>query len=42
MCVGNTGRRVRLLALDGRNAGLAGGFPGDPILSGPRQTTLTF
>ena len=32
------GRRVRLLALDGRNAGLAGGFPSDPILSGPCWT----
>jgi hypothetical protein len=37
-CVGNVGRRVWLLALDGRNAELAGGFPSDPILSGPRQT----
>jgi hypothetical protein len=36
--VGNVGRRVWLLALDGRNAELAGGFPSDPILSGPRQT----
>jgi hypothetical protein len=37
-CVGKVGRRVRLLALDGRNLGLAGGFPSDPNLSGPRQT----
>ena len=29
-CVGNIGRPVRLLALDGRNAELAGGFPGFP------------
>ncbi len=36
--MGNVGRRVRLLALDGRNAGLAGGFPSDPILSGPCRT----
>ncbi len=34
----NVGRRVRLLTHDGRNAELAGGFPSDPILSGPRQT----
>ncbi len=30
--------RTRLLALDSRNAELAGGFPSNPILSGPRQT----
>ena len=34
-CLGNVGRPVRLLAHDGRNAGLAGGFPSDPILSDP-------
>ncbi len=31
--MGNAGRRVRLLAFDGGNAELAGGFPSDPILS---------
>jgi hypothetical protein len=31
---------IRLLALDGRNAELAGGFPSNPILSGPRRTTV--
>ncbi len=36
--MGNVGEQVRLLALDGRNAELAGGFPSDPILSGPRRT----
>ncbi len=39
-CVGNVGKRVQLLALDGRNAELAGGFPSNPILSGPRRTVL--
>ncbi len=39
-CLGNVGRRVRLLALDGRNAELAGGFPSDPILSGPHRTDI--
>jgi hypothetical protein len=37
-CVGNVGKRVRLLALDGRNAELAGSFPSNPILSGQRRT----
>jgi hypothetical protein len=37
-CVGNVGKRVGLLALDGRNADLAKGFPSNPFLSGPRQT----
>jgi hypothetical protein len=31
--------RIRLLALDSWNAELAGGFPSDPIPSGPRRTT---
>jgi hypothetical protein len=34
--VGNVGKQVWLLALDVRNAELAGGFPSNPILSGPR------
>ncbi len=32
--------RVRLLALDGRNAELAGGLSSNPILSGLRRTPL--
>ncbi len=39
-CVGNVGRQVRPLALDGRDAEIAGGFPSDPILSGPCRTYL--
>ncbi len=38
-CVGNVGKRVRLLALDDRNAELAGGLSSNPILSGPRRTS---
>ena len=38
----NEGTLVRLLALDDRNAELAGGFPSDPILSGPRRTFSFF
>ncbi len=32
-------KRVRLMALDGRNAELAGGLSSNPILSGLRRTT---
>jgi hypothetical protein len=39
-CVGNVERRVRLLALVGNNAELAGGFLSDPILSSPRRTEV--
>jgi hypothetical protein len=38
--VGSVGKRVRLLALDGRNAELAGGLSSNPILSGPRRTDM--
>jgi hypothetical protein len=31
---------IRLLALEGRNAELAEGFPSNPILSGPRRTVI--
>jgi hypothetical protein len=34
------GKWVRLLALDGRNAELAGGLSSNPILSGLRRTDL--
>jgi hypothetical protein len=40
-CVGGTGsvgKRVRLLALNSRNAELAGGLSSNPILSGLRRT----
>ncbi len=33
---------IRLLVLDGRNAELAGGFPSNPILPGPRRTDQFF
>jgi hypothetical protein len=36
--VGNVGKRVRLLALEGYECCSAGGFPSNPILSGPRRT----
>jgi hypothetical protein len=36
----NVGKGVRLLALDGRNAELAGGLSSNPILSSLRRTTL--
>jgi hypothetical protein len=40
--VGNVGLRVRLLALEGiRNTALAGGFPSNPIIYGPRRTVET-
>ncbi len=32
--VTSVGKRVRLMALDGRNAELAGGLSSNPILSG--------
>ena len=38
--MGNVGRQVRLLALDGRNAELAGGLSSNPILSGLRRTAI--
>jgi hypothetical protein len=34
--------RIRLLALDGRDAELAGSLSSDPILSGMRRTTNMF
>jgi hypothetical protein len=36
--VRRVGKQVRLLALDGRNAELAGGLSSNPILSGLRRT----
>jgi hypothetical protein len=36
--LGSIGKRVRLLALNSRNAELAGGLSSNPILSGLRQT----
>ncbi len=38
---GNVGKRVRILALDGRNAELAGGLSSNPILFGPWRTTVS-
>ena len=34
----SVGKQVQLLALDGRNAELAGGLSSNPILSGLRRT----
>ncbi len=34
----SVGKQARLLALDSRNAELAGGFSSNPILSGSRRT----
>ncbi len=38
--VGNIGKPVRLLVLGGYECCAAGGFPNNPILSGPRRNGL--
>jgi hypothetical protein len=38
----SVGKQVRLLALDSRNAELAGGLSSNPILSGPRRTIILY
>ncbi len=39
-CVGNVEKQYGYWLLTVRNAELAGGFPSNPILSGPRRTIL--
>jgi hypothetical protein len=38
----SVGKRVRLLALDSRNAELAGGLSSNPFLSGPCRTIILY
>jgi len=40
--VRSVGKQVRLLALDNRNAELAGGLSSNPILSGLRRTETNY